>query len=273
MTEKETSLPKITKIETQKRKERYNIYVDGEYAFPVDEAILIKYVLHKGMEMPTDLMKKIMADDTERKYYNQALGYISYRLRSEKEVRQHLKEKEATPDTIEKTIQKLKEQKYLDDQIYGDSFVRTAATISQKGPGVLKQEMKLKGLKDEVINQALTQYSNDQLIENALKLAEKTWKKHRNTSQREAKNKVQQMLFQKGYTQEVIQQVLVALDTEKSPEDEYESVQTQGAKIWRKNQRHDLRKRIQKTKQSLYQKGFPADMITQFIEEVQAEEE
>ena len=33
----------ITKITVQKkRKDRFNIFVDGEYAFPVSEAVLIK---------------------------------------------------------------------------------------------------------------------------------------------------------------------------------------------------------------------------------------
>ena len=51
-------MPIITKITTQKKnKERYNIFMDegkGEqYAFSVDEAVLIKYQLKKGMELMT----------------------------------------------------------------------------------------------------------------------------------------------------------------------------------------------------------------------------
>lgn len=36
----------ITKIEAQKRKGRFNVYVDGQYAFPISEEVLIKYRDH-----------------------------------------------------------------------------------------------------------------------------------------------------------------------------------------------------------------------------------
>ena len=38
----------ITKIEIQKRnKDRYSIYIDGEYSFGVYENVIIKYALQK----------------------------------------------------------------------------------------------------------------------------------------------------------------------------------------------------------------------------------
>lgn len=40
----------ITKITRQKRnEERYNIFLNDEYAFSVDESVLVKYRLTKGM--------------------------------------------------------------------------------------------------------------------------------------------------------------------------------------------------------------------------------
>ncbi len=44
-------MPNITKITTQKkRKDRYNIFVDEKYAFSVDEEVLLKFHLKKGMD-------------------------------------------------------------------------------------------------------------------------------------------------------------------------------------------------------------------------------
>ncbi|MEG0552959.1 MAG: recombination regulator RecX, partial [Carnobacterium sp.] len=86
----DTGLPKITKIETQKRKGRYNIYLDETYAFPIDEAILVKHALYKGMEISEDFRDELESEDGFRKAYTRSLNYLNYGLRSEKEVRDDL---------------------------------------------------------------------------------------------------------------------------------------------------------------------------------------
>ena len=43
------SIMQITKIEVQKKKQnRFNIYINDEFAFGVDEATLLKFSLTKG---------------------------------------------------------------------------------------------------------------------------------------------------------------------------------------------------------------------------------
>ena len=56
-------MKKITKIEAQKRKGRYNVYLDGQYAFPVAESVLIKYRLMKGMELDQNQIAQVTTDD------------------------------------------------------------------------------------------------------------------------------------------------------------------------------------------------------------------
>ncbi|MDY3702578.1 MAG: recombination regulator RecX, partial [Limosilactobacillus coleohominis] len=53
---------KITKIEAQKRKGRYNVYLDGKFAFPVAESVLIKFRLMKGVELDADQIAAITTD-------------------------------------------------------------------------------------------------------------------------------------------------------------------------------------------------------------------
>lgn len=50
----------ITKIARQKNNpERYNIYLNEEYAFPVDEAILIQFGLTKGRYSKNLIFRKL----------------------------------------------------------------------------------------------------------------------------------------------------------------------------------------------------------------------
>lgn len=259
----------ITKITAQKkRKDRFNIFVDGEYAFPVSEAVLIKLGLFKGLELTPERREEIEKENNAYMAYTVAVDYLSYGLRSEKEVRDKLWDSEISPAYIEPTIQRLRDQKYLDDRIYGESYTRTAANINRKGPGVIAQELKRKGLDEETINLSLEQYPEETQFENAVFLAEKTLRKQSRRSSRESGQKVRLFLQQKGFDRDLINRVFEDLDTEKSEEDEMDALRSEGDKIWRRHARKaEGRALHQKVKASLFQKGFPGELINAYVEE------
>lgn len=262
-------IPVITMIQVQKRrKDRFNIYVDGEYAFPVSEAVLIKTGLFKGMKLTKERQTEIERENNAYLAYTIAVDYLSYGLRSEKEVKQKLRENEIEPPFIEQTIQRLRDQQYINDQIYGESYTRTAANINRKGPQVIAQDLKLKGLDEAMIALSLQQYPEDQQIENAVHLAEKSLNKQRRNSSREALMKVKLHLRQKGYITEIIETAISQLDFEKSAEDELHALRIQGDKVWqRQSRKAEGRELVQKVKANLFQKGFPSELINMYIEE------
>lgn len=272
-TQTDQSFPKITMIETQKRKGRYNVYLDGEYAFPVDEAVLVKHVLHKGMEISPDFQKQIEREDNFSKAFSRAANYLSYSLRSEKEVRDDLMKHEFSLETAEKVIEQMKEMKYIDDLTYAESYTRTAANLNGKGPNNIRQELKRRGIKETIIEQALLEYPIEQRIENGIEVAKKVLKRTQSNSSRETNNKVRQNLMQKGFNKDEITEILDHVDTEKDEDDEYAALKKHGEKIWRKQSKLEGNKKIQKVKTSLYQKGFNGELIKQFINEKEFEEE
>src|SRR5690625_4581235 len=96
---------KITRITTQKRsKHRYNIFIDGgqgeQYGFSVDEDILIEFGLRKGLELDEAMMRKLVQQDSIHKSYDQAIRYLGYRMRTEKEIRDYLLKKEVDREHI-----------------------------------------------------------------------------------------------------------------------------------------------------------------------------
>ena len=58
-------MPIITKISTQKRKGRYNIFIDNEYAFSVSERTLAEKRLLKGTELSTEDIKEIKKAESD----------------------------------------------------------------------------------------------------------------------------------------------------------------------------------------------------------------
>lgn len=266
-------MAKLTKITTQKKhKNRYNIFIDKgggeEYGFSIDEDILVKYRLQKNMELDEAMINALVQTDTLHKSYTQAINYLSYRMRSEKEIRDYLKEKETDPEHVEEIVSRLKNDRLLDDQEFANSLVRTRIMTSSKGPLLLKKELREKGVSALESEEAITHYSFEQQYEKALKFAEKKLKSDSRKSHRQQIQNIQQTLMQKGFQKDVIQEVIANLPENEDDDAEWEAVVYQGEKLLRKFQSkaegYELK---QKVKSGLYRKGFPFDLIDRFIDE------
>lgn len=258
---------KITKITTQKRKGRYNIFIDGEYAFPVDESVLIKYMLKKGMVVSKDLEKQIIASDTVQKAYQRSLSYLSHNLRSEKQVRDDLIAK-GYEDQADAVIIKLKDMRLINDLEFAKSYVRTAALINRKGPKRIKGDLVHYGIAENMQLTALDEYPVEQQEENAVHLGMKKIRTLKKQSTIETKSKIKQFLLQKGYDMTVIENALSQLDYEKSDEEEWQALLKQANKAWKRySRKFAAKERDQKVRANLYQKGFSTDLITRYLEE------
>ena len=105
----------IAKITTQKKNtERFNIFLkngkgEEEYGFSVDQNVLIKFQLKKGLEIDELAIEELQFADDVKKATNVALNYLSHRMRSKKEIISHLKTKEIEGPIIHEVLHKLEE--------------------------------------------------------------------------------------------------------------------------------------------------------------------
>uniref|UniRef100_A0A7C4M0P6 Regulatory protein RecX n=1 Tax=candidate division CPR3 bacterium TaxID=2268181 RepID=A0A7C4M0P6_UNCC3 len=124
----------ITKIEIQKkRKDRYNIYIDDEFRFGVDEGILIDFDLRKDREISEEEIEKIENEEVVVAAFNSALRSLKLRDRSEKEIRDKLKQKEFAVSAIDKVVEKLYHLDFLNDKRFAEIFVRDRMKLKPKG--------------------------------------------------------------------------------------------------------------------------------------------
>ena len=262
----------ITKITAQiKRKDRYNIFLDegkGEkYAFSVDEEVLLRFDLKKGKELDEFDLADIQTHDEIQKAFTQALNYLSHRMRSESEIRQYLKKKEVEDPVIQEAVHKLYHDKYLDDLEFARAFVQTAINGGSKGPVIVQQELREKGVEARLIEQALEEYTFDMQAENAAKIAAKTIKKEKNISERALKQKLDQVLARKGFSRDAITAALDETVIEKDTEEEWDSLVFQAEKIKRRYRGLEPFEYQHKMKQALFRKGFSIEIIDRFLEE------
>lgn len=81
--------------------------------------------------------------------FDTALNYLSYRSRTEKEVRDYLIKKNFRRDLIPETIDKLKKYNYLNDKEYTLRAIESNAFGKRLSKENLKRYLKQKGISDE----------------------------------------------------------------------------------------------------------------------------
>jgi regulatory protein len=143
---------KITAIEVQARNpRRVNVYLDGVYAFPLSVETTTRAGLRRDMELSDQRVAELIADDTMQKNYDAALNFLSFRPRSESEMRRYLSRRQVDPSVSEQIIARLRESKLLDDEAFARFWVENREAFSPRSGRALRSELRSKGVAAETI--------------------------------------------------------------------------------------------------------------------------
>ena len=89
-----------------------------------------------------------------------ALALLEFRDRTERELRQKLKEREYSAEEINETVLFLKEYRYLDDEAYADRYIRSCA--ARKSRRQIRADLERKGVSREIIDLQLQETTVDE---------------------------------------------------------------------------------------------------------------
>ncbi len=209
-------MSKITAIEPQKKKpDRFNIFVDGKFAFGLDAETLVKSGLKVGQEISEKEIEKLVFENEARKLMDKALRFLSFRPRSESEVRRHLKSKTLhssffilhSPNVvIDNVLGRLKHLGYVDDLEFTKWWVEQRQTHRPRGAQLIKSELFQKGVAQEIIDQVLPENEEEEVVR-ALKAAKKKLRSY-DLKSWESKQKMSQYLARRGFDWEIIKETL-----------------------------------------------------------------
>nr|WP_106781138.1 recombination regulator RecX [Lysinibacillus timonensis] len=263
----------ITKISRQKNNaERYNIYINDQYAFAVDESTLIKFGLTKGKVLEQFEIDEITYEDEIAKAFNRALNFLSFQMRSEFEVKKKLLDVGFGEAVILEAIRKLAKLGFLNDETYSKALLETKKKTAKKGPRAIKQDLIKKGIDTKTQEKVLSTFTYEEQIQIARDLAEKTVRANSKKTPAQVKQKMQDVLMRKGYSFEIINDIIDQIDLQREDDDWQQMIEQQGEKLWNKySSKNTDKELVMKVKQALYQKGFPIEIIERFIEEKESE--
>jgi len=206
---------RITKIEKQKgHPERRNIYADGSFLLGASAETLIRHRLRIGDEIEPAALRSLLQTEELLNAKRTALRYLSYRPRTEREVRHKLREQDFPDHEISTTIDDLKRARLLDDEAFARMYVRDALALRPSGKLLLKRKMLLLGVARPLVDHVLDEaFAGVDQIDVALDAAKKFLKKagDKKTDAAKIRSRVGGFLARRGYTWDVIEPVLNTL--------------------------------------------------------------
>lgn len=197
----------ITDIaECVKNKDRVNVYIDGVFAFAVYKEIAVSGKIKKGVDISDAQIQAIKSEDSRKYAFSTALHYVTYKQRTEKEVRDKLRQKGVDGAAIEEALEKLREYGYVDDEAYAALY---AEELNVKfGKRMIRQKMKLKGISDELITCALENIEGENPIVGQLERYEA---RYPNDEPKKREQKIIRALMTKGFEYDDIRRAMTEM--------------------------------------------------------------
>ena len=150
-------MKKISALKMEEgRKKQIAVYFEGQnrpLRLEVDTAL--KEELSVGQELSEDKLAGLSKLDLFYRTFNAALHFLSYRPRSESEVKMRLLKHGFAMPEIETALEKLKEQGYLDDTTFAEFWKDSRDTFRPQSKLMTRVELRRKGVAGEVIDEVV----------------------------------------------------------------------------------------------------------------------
>lgn len=136
---------KITEIKPQKRlSHRVSIFLDGKYGFSLDQATLSRAGLHVGDEVSREEVDRLSQRDQFARARDYGYLLLSYRDRSEQEMRARLEKKSFSGPVIDEVLEFFGRHNLVDDGQFARKFVADSLRVRPMGRIRILHELRKK---------------------------------------------------------------------------------------------------------------------------------
>jgi len=147
---------KITTLRVGRgRRKRVNVSLDDRFAFSLEPEVAIKEGLQVGQELSAGQIEALAKSDHYHRCLNAAAHYLSYRPRSEFELRERLRQRGFAGDSVEAVLAKLKEQGLVDDMAFAHFWKDNRESFSPRSQWLTKLELRRKGVASNITDQVV----------------------------------------------------------------------------------------------------------------------
>lgn len=149
-------MSKITALRTGKgQRKRVNIFLDGRFAFSVGAEVAAMERLQVEQELSANQAEALARTDHLHHCLEAATRYLSYRPRSEAELREKLHRRGFDGNYVETVIARLKEQGLINDMAFAQFWRDNRQAFSPRSRWLTRVELERNGVASDIIDQVV----------------------------------------------------------------------------------------------------------------------
>ena len=151
------------------------VFVDGEFWAELDPKVAVEFGLSEGDRLSDEELTQVRVAGEKPLAMNRALNILSYRARSEGELRQSLARAGYAKQTVSEALVHLGELGYLDDKEFARNLVSSGAR-KRYGPRRILGNLRRAGVGEEVAQNAVEEeFTGRSEYEEALAAAQRRY--------------------------------------------------------------------------------------------------
>ena len=228
---------------------KYELTLENDEKITLYEGVILKEELLLKKEIKN--IDRLIEINKEYEIYEVSLKYLNHHVMSIYGMKEYIIRKKYLKEDIDKTIDKLVEKGYLNDEYYAKCYISDHINLSNDGPYKIIKHLEINNISSNVYAKYLSKYNDiwKNRIEKYINKSLKTNKK----SSYFFKNKMIINLINLGYEKEIINDCLSKVKINNL--DELKEIEKEKArkKLSRKYNGEELERKI---KEKLWQKGF-----------------
>lgn len=141
----------------------------------------------------------------ERRAMNSSLWFLGKSPQTTQMIIDRLKKKQIPEDIIERTVDKLVEAKWLNDELFAENFIYSKRKYDKLGVSSIRMKLMQKGISRDISDKLLADIEDEDLYDTALILAEKKMRSVRREPDKQKQiQKVAAFLAGRGYSPSII---------------------------------------------------------------------
>jgi regulatory protein len=211
----------VTAIETQRHDpNRYNVFIEGEFSFGIRTRVLLDSGIAIGDSVTAEQVEEIVLQEQITEALNAAYRLLAQRARSEREVRDRLRQRGMERAVIDLVIAQLRDLHYLDDQEFARIWVDNRQTHRPRSRRLLVQELRQKGVDRAIVDGTLDETHIDE-VEVATKVGRQRLKNLAGLPEDQQREKLTGFLGRKGFDFQTVKRALNRIFEARDSDDDW----------------------------------------------------
>ena len=195
----------VTAVERQPRRRRVHVFVDGRFALALGRELAAEHDVRPGRSLTSAELSALAEAEARRGAMESALRLLAYRPRSEQELRDRLARKGFEPDVAGRTLDRLRELGYLDDDAFARLWTETQQTFRPKSRWLLTAELRRRGVSQHTAEEATAGLSDE---EAAYQAAQRRLRALHSLEYQRFREKLGGFLNRRGFSYEIARQTV-----------------------------------------------------------------